>query len=145
MAPLPQIRLALPLQAFSKCAVTVKLYWFFHMPSFLCSTPGNCIWIRHRFIFKCILQNDKSKRASSWDVTWHWNKFSNHQLFYFSYKVLNAPSVEITFLWNFCHLFPVMFYCFMLPSHNWKPWWCMHCIYMKNSLSPQGFNLKFSS
>ena len=80
MAPLPQIQLVLPLGAFSRCVVDfggpfltkqgrekkrAKQYLCVYMPSFLYSTPGNCIWIGCRFIFKCILQNDKSKRACS--------------------------------------------------------------------------------
>ena len=35
--------------------------------------------------------------------------FSN-KLFHFSYEILNVPSEKISFLWNFCHLFPVLFY-----------------------------------
>ena len=31
-------------------------------------------------------------------------------MFHFSCKILIAPSDKITFLWNFCHLFPVLFY-----------------------------------
>ena len=38
-----------------------------------------------------------------------YNIISN-KLLHFSYKILNAPSEKITFLWNFCHLFPVLFY-----------------------------------
>ena len=34
----------------------------------------------------------------------------SNRLFHFSYKSLNAPSENIMFLWNFCHLFPVLFY-----------------------------------
>ena len=34
----------------------------------------------------------------------------SNNLFHFSYKSLNAPSENIMFLWNFCHLFPVLFY-----------------------------------
>ena len=90
MAPLPQIQLALPLQAFLRCAVdfdgsfltkqgrgkkSKTVFVPVYMPSFLCSTFRNCIWIGHRFIVKCILQNDKSKRASSWDVIWQRHKF----------------------------------------------------------------------
>ena len=32
------------------------------------------------------------------------------KLFHFSFKILNATSKKIMFLWNFCHLFPVLFY-----------------------------------
>ena len=35
--------------------------------------------------------------------------FSN-KLFHFSYKILNALGEKITFLWNFCHFFLVLFY-----------------------------------
>ena len=32
------------------------------------------------------------------------------KLFHLSYKSLNVRSEKIMFLWNFCHLFPVLFY-----------------------------------
>ena len=33
-----------------------------------------------------------------------------NKLFHVSHEILNAWSAEIMFLWNFCHLFPVLFY-----------------------------------
>ena len=35
--------------------------------------------------------------------------FSN-KMFHFSYETLKVPSEKITFLWNFCYLFSVLFY-----------------------------------
>ena len=35
--------------------------------------------------------------------------FSN-KMFHFSYETLNVPSEKITFLWDFCHLFSLLFY-----------------------------------
>ena len=37
-------------------------------------------------------------------------QYSTTKCFTFSYEILNAPCEKITFLWNFCHLFLVLFY-----------------------------------
>ena len=44
--------------------------------------------------------------------------FSN-MLFHFSYETMNASNAKITFLWNICHLFPVLFY----EWNSHKYWW----------------------
>ena len=57
------------------------------------------------------MQNNTIKGAMSKTTSCVINQVIYYfKLLHFSYKILNAPSKKITFLWSSCLLFPVLFY-----------------------------------
>ena len=61
--------------------------------------------------------------------------FSNKQ-FHFSYKSLNAPGEKIMFLWNFCHLFPVLVYDWNTTINNSSQFFR---VFSRNPILQRGF------